>query len=66
MVLKRSKEDKVDFQIRKFGDLTDKVIPLFQRISLQGEKSKDFADFCKAADIMKVKVHLTHYFFLLN
>jgi hypothetical protein len=59
MVYKRSKEDKVDFQISKFGDLTDKVIPLFQRISLQGVKSKDFSDFCKAADIMKVKGHLT-------
>jgi hypothetical protein len=59
MVFKRSKEDKVDFQIRKFGDLTDKVIPLFQRISLQCVKSKDFSDFCKAADIMKVKGHLT-------
>ena len=55
----RPKEDKVDFQIRKLEDLTDKVVPLFQRIPLQGVKSSDFADFCKVVDIMKVKGHLT-------
>lgn len=58
-VFKRSKEDKVDFQINKFADLTDKVLPLFQKISIQGVKSEDFADFCKVVDIMKVKGHLT-------
>ena len=39
MVFKRSKENKVDFQIRKFSDLANKVVPFFQRISLQGAKS---------------------------
>lgn len=55
----RPNEDKVDFQIRKLVDLSDKVIPLFQKIPLQGVKSKDFEDFCKVVDIMKVKGHLT-------
>ena len=54
----RSKENKVDFQIIKFEDLCDKVIPLFQRIPLQSVKSKDFADFCRAVEIMKAKEHL--------
>ena len=58
-VFKRSKEDKVGFQINKFVDLTDKVLPLFQKISIQGVKSEDFVDFCKVVDIMKVKGHLT-------
>ena len=40
--------------------ISDKVIPLFQTISLQGVKTEDFADFCKAVDIMKVKGHLTN------
>ena len=44
----------------KFNDLSEKVIPFFQNISLQGIKSKDFADFCKAVDIIKVKGHLTN------
>ena len=54
------RENKVNFQILKFKDLCDKVIPLFQSIPLQGVKSKDFSDFCKAVDIMKVKGHLTN------
>ena len=44
----RYRENKVDFQILKFKDLTGKVIPLFQRVPLQGVKSIDFTDFNKA------------------
>jgi hypothetical protein len=58
-VFLRFRENKVDFQILKIKDLCDKVIPLFQNISLQGEKSKDFSDFCKVVEIMKIKGHLT-------
>jgi len=58
-VFLRFRENKVDFQILKLKDLSDKVIPLFQSISLQGVKFKDFTDFCKAVEIMKVKGHLT-------
>jgi len=58
-VFLRFRENKVDFQILKFKDLSDKVIPLFKSISLQGVKSKDFYDFCKAVDIIKIKGHLT-------
>nr|YP_009568354.1 LAGLIDADG endonuclease [Orbilia oligospora]QBL02033.1 LAGLIDADG endonuclease [Orbilia oligospora]QID02735.1 LAGLIDADG endonuclease [Orbilia oligospora]QID02803.1 LAGLIDADG endonuclease [Orbilia oligospora]QID02844.1 LAGLIDADG endonuclease [Orbilia oligospora] len=47
-VYSRFGENKIDFQIIKFEDLYDKVVPLFHRIPLQGVKSKDFADFCKA------------------
>lgn len=54
------KGNRLDFQIVKFKDLCDKVIPLFQSISLQGVKSKDFADFCKVIEIIKVKGHLTN------
>uniref|UniRef100_UPI0030DF66BF hypothetical protein n=1 Tax=Dematophora necatrix TaxID=2751867 RepID=UPI0030DF66BF len=59
-VFLRFKENKVDFQILKFKDLTEKVIPLFQNIPLQGIKQQDFVDFCKAVEIMKEKGHLTH------
>lgn len=57
-VFLRFKENKVDFQILKFQDLSEKVIPLFQNIPLEGAKHKDFADFCKAVEIMKEKGHL--------
>lgn len=53
----RYRENKVDFQILKFKDILEKVVPLF--ISMPGEKSKDFYDFYKAVEILKVKGHLT-------
>ena len=59
-VFLRFKENKVDFQILKFKDLTEKVIPFFQNIPLEGIKHQDFVDFCKVVEIMKEKGHLTH------
>lgn len=56
-VFLRYRENKVDFQILKFKDILEKVVPLF--ISMPGEKSKDFYDFYKAVEILKVKGHLT-------
>jgi len=58
-VFLRFRENKVDFQILKFRDLCEKVLPLFQSIDLQGVKSLDFADFCKEIEIIKKKEHLT-------
>ena len=49
----------VDFQVSNFFDIIDKVIPIFKEYPLQGVKSKDFADFCKVAELMKNKAHLT-------
>nr|QVV23912.1 hypothetical protein [Trichoderma cornu-damae] len=59
-VFLRFKESKVDFQILKFQDLSEKVIPFFQNIPLEGTKHQDFVDFCKAVEIMKEKGHLTN------
>ena len=58
-IFKRPDEEAVDFKVSKFSDLTDKVIPFFQRVPLHGLKSQNFTDFCKVADIMKEKGHLT-------
>jgi hypothetical protein len=49
----------VDFKVNKFTDLTDKVIPFFEKYRLQGAKSKDLADFCRVAELIKNKAHLT-------
>jgi hypothetical protein len=49
----------VDFIVTKFEDLTDKVIPFFKKYSVTGVKSKDFLDFCSAAELIKNKAHLT-------
>ena len=52
-------KEVVDFGVTKFSDLTDKIIPFFQKYPLQGVKSKDFEDFCKVAKMMKEGKHLT-------
>ena len=43
----------------KWADLTDKVIPFFVKYPILGVKSKDFADFCKVAELVQNKAHLT-------
>lgn len=58
-VATRSNVMTVDFIVTKFGDLTDKVIPFFKKFPVIGVKSKDFVDFCKAAELIKNKSHLT-------
>jgi hypothetical protein len=47
------------YRVSKFLDLTNKVIPLLKKYPILGEKSKDFEDFCKVVEIMKLKRHLT-------
>jgi hypothetical protein len=55
----RRKRDVFEYQVSKFSDLIEKIIPFFKKYPILGEKSKDFADFCVVADLMKTKVHLT-------
>ena len=49
----------ISFSVFKFSEIVDKIIPFFQKYPLQGIKSKDFTDFCSAADLIKNKSHLT-------
>lgn len=39
--------------------MTEKVIPFFEKLPLQGLKQSNFADFCIVASIIKTKGHLT-------
>jgi len=55
----RSNKLACDFQINKFTDLTDKIIPFFDKYNLQGVKSKDFSDFGIYIELMRSKTHLT-------
>lgn len=55
----RSSQDAGDFIITKFSDMTDKIIPFFDKYPIIGVKSLDFADFKKVAEIMQTKGHLT-------
>ena len=52
-------KEGVHFRVTKYSDLSDKIIPFFQKYSIIGIKALDFKDFCIAADMMKNKKHLT-------
>ena len=49
----------IDFNVDKFSDITDKIIPFFKEYRIIGQKAEDFNDFCKVAQLMKEKKHLT-------
>lgn len=54
-----SNRNNTELVVTKFSDISEKIIPFFDKYTLQGAKSLDFVSFCKAADIIKVKGHLT-------
>ena len=47
------------FQVRKFSDIMERIIPFFQNNKIEGEKFKDFNGWCKAGYLIKDKQHLT-------
>ena len=49
----------LDYLVTKFDDIDKKIIPFFKKYPIRGVKALDFADFCKAAELMKNKAHLT-------
>ena len=48
-----------EFHVTKLSDLNEKIIPFFTNYPILGVKSKDFEDFCKVAELMNNKKHLT-------
>ena len=47
------------FTVSKFSDIQNNIIPFLKKYPIIGSKSKDFEDFCKGAELIKNKVHLT-------
>ena len=47
------------FTVSNFTHLIESILPFFQEHKILGVKSLDFYDWCKAADIIKTKAHLT-------
>jgi hypothetical protein len=47
------------FEVVKFSDITDKIIPFFEKHYILGKKKFDFFDFQQAAKIIQGKDHLT-------
>ena len=56
-----SKSLGLNFVVTKFKDITDKVIPFFDKYAIERIKilDLDFLDFKRIADLMKNKAHLT-------
>jgi len=58
-VYKKSKVAVVEYEVKKFSDITEKIIPIFKKYPLQGIKKLNFEDFCKAIPLIKSGDHLT-------
>lgn len=49
----------VKFKVSNFTDISQKVIPFFQRYPLQAKKRLQFEKFCQVAELIKSRQHLT-------
>lgn len=50
---------EVYFVVTKLQDITDKVIPFFDKSTIKGVKASDYADFKKVAVLITKKDHLS-------
>ena len=51
--------DAFYYRVSKFDDIIEKIIPFFKNYPIKGMKALDFSDFCRVAEMMKAKQHLT-------
>jgi hypothetical protein len=58
-ITKPSKRNIIKLNIYNFKDVYNKMIPLFNKYKIIGIKSLDYLDFCKAAELINNKDHLT-------
>ena len=49
----------LDFTVTKFSDINEKIIPFFNKYEISGVKLEYFKYWCKAAELIKNKAHLT-------
>ena len=47
------------FVVNKLSDISEKILPFFNKYEIIGEKRHDFIAFCRAAELIKAKKHLT-------
>ena len=47
------------FKVTKLDDIQNKIIPFFKKYPILGVKTEDFNDWCKTAEMIKYKKHLT-------
>lgn len=47
------------FVVQRLSDITNNIIPFFDKYTLEGVKVKDYEDFKRVAELMNIKAHLT-------
>jgi hypothetical protein len=47
------------YSVNSFKDVYSKIIPLFNKYKIEGEKLLDFRDFCIVAELINKKAHFT-------
>lgn len=55
----KDSENAAMFTVTKFSDITEKIIPFFDKYKIIGVKYQDYQDFKKVSQLMEKKVHLT-------
>jgi hypothetical protein len=58
-IIERKNKKYIEYVITKFEDIYHKIIPFFKKHKIEGIKSRDFQDFCKGAELIAKKAHLT-------
>lgn len=56
---KRESSSTINYRVSRINDITQKIIPYFNQYPLLGYKALDFSNFCKVAELVKNKAHLT-------
>lgn len=51
--------EAISFRVEKFSDIINIIIPFFTKYPILGVKTKDFQDWCKVAELINDKKHLT-------
>ena len=51
--MRKKNKTWIEYRVTKIADITQKVIPFFNKYPIVGVKALDFADFCKVAEMMK-------------
>jgi hypothetical protein len=55
----RKKYNVLEYRIETYSDIENKVIPLFNKHRVEGEKYLNFKDWCKVWELIENKAHLT-------
>lgn len=49
----RKNKEVIDYYVEKYSDLTEKIIPFFNKYPILGVKNQDFKDFCRVVSLIK-------------